>query len=144
MNYSLMLEHIDGSFYENINPVLADDKSNINHFYMADVIGNRRFVQNYGGYPRSDISQILDLQDLNQQALLLNELTDYSSDSNPNAGLSDAEIMLGHRSKYCQTASEQVAWLENQLHERDVRRQVQQMNEKKSAEDKIEFNSDNV
>ena len=121
-----MQSHIDSQNYD-INPTLNEDNGNISMFFCADVVGSKRFANNFGGYPRSEIAEINAAADLNQQANLLAQLNDYSSNDNPNAGLSDAEIMLGHRSKYCQTPSEQVAWLESQIHERDMKRQAAQM-----------------
>lgn len=122
MNYDLMQSHIDNSYHSDINIHLKEDNSNISAFFCPDVVGDKRFALNYGGYPRSEIAEINAAADLNQQMSLLSQLTDYSSDSNPNSGLSDADIMLGHRSKYCQTPSEQVRWFESQIHERDLKR----------------------
>lgn len=124
MDLQKLQSHIDSSTYEDINPTLKEDNSNIAAFFCADVVGAKRFVLNRGGYPMSEIAQINAAADLNQQVNLLNQLEDYSPTSNPNAGLSDAEIMLGHRSKYCQTASEQISWLEEQIHNRDLQRAV--------------------
>ena len=62
-----MKKHIDNSYIENINPELKKDNSNLNCFYCSDVIGSKRFVINFGGYPRSEIAQINAAADLNQQ-----------------------------------------------------------------------------
>ena len=132
-----MQSHIDNSYHSDINPHLKEDNSNIDAFFCPDVVGDKRFVLNFGGYPRSEIAQVNAAADINQQINLLNQLTDFTPDSNPNAGLSDADIMLGHRSKYCQTASEQVAWLESQMHERYVRRVAS--DSPASEESKINF-----
>lgn len=136
MNYEILQNHVDGVNYD-INPSLNDDNSNVSAFYCADVVGNKSFVQNYGGYPRSEIAEINDAANVQQQAALLQMLTDYTPSDNPNAGLSDAEIMLSHRSKYQQTASEQISWLENQLEIRDQKRIAEQM--KSESGNKIEF-----
>lgn len=138
MNYELMQSHIDSSYHSDINPHLKEDNSNISAFFCPDVVGDKRFALNYGGYPRSEIAEINAAADLNQQISLLSQLTDYTPDSNPNAGLSDADIMLGHRSKYCQTASEQIRWLESQIHERDVRRVASQS----STNEELKINFD--
>lgn len=136
MNYELLQKHIvDNTYIDDINPKLEEDNSNIDMFFCADVIGAKRFTLNFGGYPRSEIAEINAAADINQQMNLLSQLNDYSTGDNPTAGLSDAEIMLGHRSKYCQTASEQVAWLESQIHERDMKRQAAQM----KSESTIDF-----
>lgn len=99
---------------ENIVPVLKEDGSNKNAFYCADVIGQRKFAQNYAGYPRSDISIINEQSDLKVAQNIFNDLVEYQSDGF-NSSYSDAEIMLSHRSKYQQAASEKIAWYENQL-----------------------------
>ena len=101
MNYKLLKEHIDNSTYiGTICPNLNDDGSNVSDFYCADVVGNRRFAQNYGGYPRSEIAEINAAATMQEQMNLLSQLNDYTPSSNPTAGLSDAEIMLSHKSKY--------------------------------------------
>lgn len=110
--------HIDANTHNDAYPVLESDGSNADQFYAADVVGNRRFAHNYGGYPRSEIAEINEAASLEQQMSLLNDLRDMSPTDNPNAGKTDAEIMLGHKSKYLQTPSESVKWLESQLEER--------------------------
>ena len=139
MNLQKLQSHIDAHTYiEDINPLLKEDNSNVGMFFCADVVGGKRFAMNFGGYPRSEIAEINACADINQQANLLAQLADYSPSDNPNAGLTDAEIMLGHRSKYCQTASEQTRWLEDQLRQRDLKRQVAQM---QSDDGSIKFDS---
>lgn len=72
---------------------------------------------------------------------LLQTLNDYSSSTNPNSGMTDAEIMLGHKSKYIQAASEQIAWLDSQLARRDNERFLAQQKAVKSEpakENKVE------
>lgn len=138
MDYTLLQKHIDTHVHVDINPHLKEDNSNISAFFCADVIGAKRFVLNRGGYPMSEIAQINAAADLNQQMNLLQQLEDFTPDSNPNAGLSDAEIMLGHRSKYCQTASEQIGWLQDQMHLRVSQREAAHMNQQ-SDDGKINF-----
>ena len=79
-------------------PELNEDRSNIADFFCADVVGDRRFAQNYGGYPRSDIAEINAQASLQQAQSLLRDLQVFEP-SNDNAGLSDAQIMLGHKSE---------------------------------------------
>lgn len=119
MDYKLMQRHVD-SCYSGDTPVLAEDGKNIKDFFCADVVGNRRFAQNYGGYPRSDIAEINSQSSLEQAKSLFNDLIVYPV-SNDTAGLSDAEIMLSHRSKYCQAPSEQIAYFERQLELKAIR-----------------------
>lgn len=124
MKIKLFLEHIKNSFHENISPVLADDGSNKDAFYCADVVGSRKFVLNHGGYPRSEIAELNEMTNVQQMQSLLSQMADYSPSSNLNAGLTDAEIMLGHKSKYLQTPSESVCWLEEQLRIRASQREA--------------------
>lgn len=138
MDYSLLQAHIESNVHQDINPKLKEDNSNLSAFFCADVIGAKRFVLNRGGYPMSEIAQINAAADLNQQMNLLQQLEDFTPDSNPNAGLSDAEIMLGHRSKYCQTASEQIGWLQDQMYIRASQREAAKMTQQ-SDDGKINF-----
>ena len=122
MNLELLKEHIEISTHEaTICPKLNVDGSNVGDFYCADVVGNRRFAQNYGGYPRSEIAEINAAASMQEQMNLLSQLNDYTPSDNPNAGLSDAEIMLSHRSKYQQCATEMQSWIVNQINIRDAR-----------------------
>lgn len=121
MNLKELQSHID-SFDIQVDTLKADG-SNAVDFFCADVVGNKRFAQNYGGYPRSEIAEINAAANLEQQKVLLSQLEDYSSSrSNVNAGLSDAEIMLGHKSKYLQTATEVQSYLAEQIQIRDAKR----------------------
>lgn len=128
-----MQKHVDNNS-KIVLATLAEDGSNANEFFCADVVGNRRFAQNYGGYPRSEIAEINAQASLDMQMNLLQNLQDYSPGYNPNAGKTDAEIMLGHKSKYIQTPSESVRWLEGQIAERDAKRFVESQ-----PKDTIEF-----
>lgn len=136
MKQELWLSHIEITIPQ-FDFELKEDKSNIADFYCADVVGNRRFAQNYGGYPRSDIAEINAQSSLSAAENLLRDLQVFDVD-NPNAGLTDAEIMLSHKSKYLQSASEVQGWLENQLAVRDAKRQ--QLQDSKEA--KINFEND--
>lgn len=127
------MAHVAAAVLPNINPVLSKDKSNANQFFCADVVGHKRFAQNFGGYPRSEIAEINAQTDLAVQSSLLAQLTDYSTGDNPNAGLTDAEIMLSHKSKYCQTSNEVISWLEGRIAERDARIAAAELKESKEA-----------
>lgn len=137
MKTELFQQHIDNNLFVGC-PTLNKDKSNIRDFYSADVVGNRRFAQNYGGYPRSDIAEINEQASLQQAQSLLRDLQVFEP-TNENAGLNDAEIMLGHKSKYLQSASEMVPWLEQQIAIRDAKR-----NPKPSSDNEnlIQFDND--
>lgn len=120
MNYKLLSEHIDSNV-QFVPKKLESDGSNAFDFYSSDVVGNKRFAQNFGGYPRSEIAEINDQMTLQAQKNLLEQLEDYSSLNKP-AGLSDVELSLGHKSKYMQTPSEMQSWLMEQIAIRDARR----------------------
>ena len=78
MNYEILKEHIEVSTYiDSICPKLKKDGSNAIDFYKADVVGNRRFAQNYGGYPRSEIAEINAAATMQEQMDLLSMLNDY-------------------------------------------------------------------
>lgn len=137
MNYELLKAHIETTSYmDGICPKLNDDGSNVGDFFCADVVGNRRFAQNYGGYPRSEIAEINEAASMQEQMNLLSMINDYTPSSNPNAGLSDAEIMLSHKSKYQQTATELQSWIVNQINIRDAKASSVKSG---SSEQKIEF-----
>ncbi len=122
MNLDLIKKHIDDSISNVIVLKLAADGSNAQDFYSADVVGNKRFAQNFGGYPRSEIAEINAAATLEQQKALLNQLADFRGNDAQNAGLSDVAISLGHRSKYMQAPSEMQDYLEQQLAIRDAQR----------------------
>ena len=116
MNQKLLNEHIE-AFNASVPVIeLKEDGSNAVDFFCADIVGDRRFAQNYGGYPRSEIAEINDCVNLEMQKVLLSQLTDFRSQADgQNSGRSDAQIALGHRSKYCQMPSEMQDWIEGQL-----------------------------
>lgn len=124
MNYKLLQIHIDNAVAEMVKcvPEFKKDGSNSQDFFCADVVGARKFVQNHGGYPRSEIAEINAQTNLQAQMALLQSLEDYSPKTNPNAGLTDAQIALSHRSKYQQSPSEMQDWLEGQIQLRDIER----------------------
>lgn len=103
-------------------PELKQDGSNKADFFVADVIGNHRFAQNYGGYPRSDISIINEQQNMSVAKGLLEELRSFSPVDRSN-GADDATTLLGLRSKYCQAPSEVVGYYERELQRRSDERQ---------------------
>lgn len=106
--------------YQNEFPKL--DKDTVNGYYRADVIDGK-FTENYGGWPRNDIALINEQTSLEAAKVMLDNLTTLP-ENNGNAGLSDFDIMLSHKSKYCQSPSEVTSWIENQLALRDSKRQT--------------------
>lgn len=119
-----MQKHIDGALASIDSGIeyLEKDGSNANRFFCADVVANRKFAQNYGGYPRSEIAEINAQANLEIQKSMLAQLADFTNQPNPTAGMSDAQLMLSHRSKYQQAPSEMQSWLEGQLQIRDAQR----------------------
>lgn len=116
----MLKEHIDNAQFVGYDPMKSDG-SNADRFFCCDVVGDKNFAQNFGGYPRSDIAIINEQQNIAVQKALLDKLETIAPD-NCNAGLSDVEISLGHRSKYQQTPSEMQSWLSDQLAIRDAKR----------------------
>lgn len=128
--------------FDKENLILMDkDGKNACDFYRADVVGARRFAQNHGGYPRSDIAEINEAASVQMQLSLLSQIEEVPVDEST-SGLTDAEIMLGHRSKYMQTPSEMTSWLEGQLAIRDARRSNNgDVDSSRPSESNIEFGS---
>lgn len=157
MNQKLLNEHIE-AFIASVPVIdLKEDGSNAVDFFCADIVGNCRFAQNFGGYPRSEIADINDCVNLEMQKNLLSQLIDYRHQADgQNAGKTDVQIAMGHRSKYCQMPSEMQDWIEVQLqNSADVRiaqlkavqaRQAKYQNKKFDKDDvnKDDVNKDNV
>ena len=124
MNLELMQKHIDGALVTIDSGIefMEKDGSNANRFFCADVVANRKFAQNFGGYPRSEIAEINAQANLEIQKSMLSQLVDFTNQPNPTAGMTDAQLMLSHRSKYQQAPSEMQSWLEGQLQIRDAQR----------------------
>lgn len=109
----------DLNFVEEFNCILfQSDGSNMHDFAKVDVLGNKRFNNNYAGWPRSDLALIDSQTDLKVAKAMAMELETFDV-SNYNEGLTDAEIMLQARSKYCQSPSEQMRYYERMLEIRD-------------------------
>lgn len=125
-------------------PVLADDKSNISDFFRVDVAGNKGVPLNYGGWPRSDLALINAQTDMGVAKALANQVT-VLPESNQNTGLTDTEIMLNGKSKYAQTPSEYMRYIEQQIELRDskilnqqyVKQQAAKVAAERAAEQEI-------
>ena len=88
MNTKLLKKHIDVSLDAIVVVPLKEDGSNAKDFFVADVVGNKKFAQNFGGYPRSEIAEINECTNIEVQKNLLNALTDYRAGADgQNAGL---------------------------------------------------------
>lgn len=107
---------------ENISQVKSDagivfnipklEESTVDDFYCADTIGRERFVLNFGGYPRNDISIINEQTSIQAAQALLNQMVHLDGTLSQ---MDDIQLSLVHRSKYCQTYSEGAAYVESQL-----------------------------
>lgn len=106
-------------------PVLERDGSNRSDFFCADVLSGKEFARNYGGYPRSDLAQLREAASIDLQRELASRLVDYGDggvqipDGSSSADLDAAFLSL--KSRYQQTPSEVVGYIENQLKVRDAR-----------------------
>lgn len=132
MSYIRVNNEVEAIPYPDFN------EDNLKAFYKPDVI-SENFVLNDGGWPRSDIAIINEQTNLEAAQNLLNKLSEVPAD-NANAGLTDAEIMLSHRSKYQQTQGETVEWLERQLSIRDSKLEAKKVAE--STDNIIKFDED--
>lgn len=128
MNLDLLQKHID-NFIDGFEvEKLSADGSNKDRFYCADVIGSKRFAQNYAGYPRNDIALINEQQNLRVAESMMMELSQLPVNDS-NAGLTDEQILLGHRSKYIQTPAESVDFIEKQIQLRRSQREAEFLKE---------------
>lgn len=127
------MAHIESNTHLDINPKVSKDSKNVNAFYKADTIVMKDFMLNFGGYPRSEVAIINDQANAVLAEDMLSRLVVMPTDDNANVGLSDAEIMLSHRSKYCQMPSEQIEFLDGVLSRRDAK--IREMQEQKRMED---------
>ena len=91
-----MQKHIDGALASIDSRIeyMEKDGSNADRFFCADVVSGRKFAQNFGGYPRSEIAEINAQANLELQKSMLAQLVDFTNQPNPTAGMTDAQIML--------------------------------------------------
>lgn len=120
MNIKKWLEHIKNNIPV-FHTVLADDHSNIKDFFCTDTVGNRSFAQNFGGWPRSEVAEINAQVSMASAENLLRDLQVFPVETH-DAAMNDADIMLGHKSKYCQSPNEVQYWLEEQIQIREAKR----------------------
>lgn len=120
MNLDLIKKHVKAAAKSIVNPAFNKDGSNASDFYVADVVGHKRFAQNYGGYPRSEIAEINAQTNIQVAKQLLSELSDFSGAvNNQNPGVPDAVISMSHKSKYLQEPAEMIDFIYGQLAIRD-------------------------
>lgn len=145
MNLELIKKHVKAADKTIVNPAFNKDGSNASDFYVADVVGHKRFAQNYGGYPRSEIAEINAQTNLQVAKQLLSQMSDFSGDvNNQNAGVPDAVISMGHKSKYQQTPAEMIDYIDSKLAIRDGIRAKQAADAAavKAAAEKVDTKSD--
>lgn len=121
--------------YYNINspgrvmPDIKCTKENVNAFYtVCDIPTQQSFARNYGGYVRSDIAQIIEEQNQEVAVQLSARLVERPDDTSDD---SVVDLIAAHRSKYVQTPSEMISWLDNQLAIRDEKQAAQATEEEK-------------
>ena len=115
-----------------------EGKSDPRLFYKpVDEYTSREFARNFGGHPRSDIALLNDQTDMSAVSWLIDKLQQRPSDG-VGSDISDQELAIAHKSKYCQSASEMIDYYENLLKQRDDR-ELAQMEEKQRAEKEKEF-----
>lgn len=122
MDIKLLNTHVTESLKSIPVIKMKADGSNAKLFFCADVVGNKTFAQNFGGYPRSEIAQINEATNLQVARSLFQSIEDYSPKTNPTAGMTDAQIALAHKSRYAQAPSEIQSYLNDQLALRDAAR----------------------
>lgn len=102
-----------------VNPLQVNTDNVSAFFAVTDMETSKSFCKNYGGYPRSDIAQIIDENNeevaIQLASRLLNRQTENTS------SVSDVDLLASHRSKYLQTPSEMVNWIDSKLAVRDER-----------------------
>lgn len=147
MNLKKLNSHVSDALKSIKIQVMDKDGSNAVDFFCADVVGSRQFAQNFGGYPRSEIAIINECQNAVLQESLIKQLDDFRASADAqNVGVPDAELMLAHKSKYQQTASEVQQYYYDMLTIRDSRVAVAEASKaaKKADHGAIEFDkSDN-
>lgn len=87
-------------------------------FRKLDDLTANSFARNYGGHPRSDVALLNDQIDLTGVNAILARLDERKGDGY-GSDVSDADIRLAFKSKYCQSASEMIKYYENLLEIRD-------------------------
>lgn len=123
-----------------MKPIMEMDETSDPHgFYqIVDDFAAQDFAKNYGGFARSDVAILEEQEDLTYVNNLLARLNERHSDGVLESALSDADLMLSHKSKYCQSASEKIKYYENLLEERD-RRELERLDgeDKKKREQEL-------
>lgn len=115
-----------------------EGKSNPHAFYKpVDDYTSREFARNYGGHPRSDIALLNDQTDMSAVNWLLDKLQQRPGDG-VGPEISDRELSIAHKSKYCQTAAEMIQYYDDLLRIRDER-ELEQIQEKDRAAKEKEF-----
>lgn len=122
-----------------VKPIVWEEGKSDPHLFFkpVDEYTSREFARNYGGHPRSDIALLNEQTDMSAVSWLLDKLQQRPSDG-VGSDVSDQELSINHKSKYCQTASEVIDYYEDILKRRDDR-ELAQMQEKDRASKEKEF-----
>ena len=103
-------------------PILKEDGSNGNEFFCGDVLNlSGDEFKNYGGWPRNELAIINEQQSEAVAQALCDRLYQFKDDGTFEKNVSDSELRLALKSRYCQTPSEQIARNERILEIRDER-----------------------
>lgn len=111
---------------DNLNPMVhcpqyvEGESSPFGYYQICDDFTQQDFARNYGGHPRSDIALLEEQQDLTYVNNLLSRLNERKPDG-VGDDVTDADLSVAFKSKYCQTASEKIKYYENLLKVRDDR-----------------------
>ena len=115
-------------------PDIKCTPKNVSAFFaVADIPTQKSFVRNYGGYVRSDIAQIIDEQNQEVALQLSTRLLERPDDTSDK---SVVDLVAAHHSKYAQTPSELIEFIDNQLALRDEKRAEKATDEEKQKIEK--------
>lgn len=91
-------------------------------YFVPDVVDTTvSFARNFGGYCRSDIAVINEQNNGEVAMALIDRLTQLPSDGKTD--VSDRDLRMSMRSRYCQTPSEQCLFIEQQMKLADDRQE---------------------
>lgn len=110
---------------------LKKDGSNRHDFFCASgTLDKKSFVNNYGGWPRSDLAIINEQTDFNVAKAMLANIEQFPESQRSN--FSEAELLIMNKSKYTQSISENLAYTEKVLQFRDEK--LAELNRLKAAQ----------
>lgn len=114
-----------------VNPIKVSTENVSAFFAVTDLETSKSFCKNYGGYPRSDIAQIIDENNEEVAVQLATRLLNRQTENT--SSVTDVDLLASHRSKYLQTPSEMVEWIDSKLALRDERQAARLSDEEREA-----------